>query len=317
MAKIGGLALKLLQTTLYALLFICAAIILGIYSYFLAVLADRDLPIAAWKQAIEAISGAAVLYLIFAVILTCFLGGKTFFAFLAIVLDILFAGAFIAIAVLARDGADSCRGFVETPLGDGPADSGEVGYGDNGFGFGDRKNATYAPNLEVACRMNKVVFAVAIIGAILFLISALVQLFLGRQHKKEKRYGPSPTNGYTSGKNSRKFWVRKPKKTTTHDAELGTVGNGTTHHHTHTTHGTTTTATGGLATDGPLEVRPSGDTAYTGSTMAAPNSTYNKYQQTTPTYTTPEQTTYYAAPTGTAVNPYGYDNTTRGTATQY
>ncbi len=165
MAKFGGLALKSLQTILYGLTFICAALILGIYSYFLAVLADRSLPIAVWKQAVEGISGFAVLYLIFAVILTCFLGGIGFFAFLAIVLDILFVGAFIALAVLTRDGVDSCRGQVETPIGNGPANSGDPGYGRNGFGFGSDNNATYAPDLGFACRLNKVAFAAAIIGA--------------------------------------------------------------------------------------------------------------------------------------------------------
>lgn len=41
----GG-ALRLLETLLYALLFLCAAIILGIYSYFLSVLADRKMAVS-------------------------------------------------------------------------------------------------------------------------------------------------------------------------------------------------------------------------------------------------------------------------------
>lgn len=311
-------ALKSLLTLLRLLQLLCSALILGIYSYFLAVLADRDLPIATWKQAVEGISGAAVLYLIFAVLLTCFLGGKGFFASLAILLDILFAGAFIAIAVLTRDGVDSCRGIVETPLGNGPVNSGDPGYGEKGFGFGSDNNATYAPNLGTACRLNKTVFAVAIIGAVLFLISALIQFLLARHHRREKRYGPSPDNNYTSGKTGRKFWVRKPK--TTHDAELGTVNGTTTTHATHTspamTHSTTPAV--GLATDGHHhDIRPSGDTGYTGSTVAPPGSHYNKYEGQ---FQPQEPTThigYYTAPTGTAVNPYGYDNTTRGTATNY
>merc|ERR1711879_332682 len=67
----GGAALKFIQTFLYALEFCCAGIILGIYSYFLSVLADRDAPIYTWAKAVEGISGAAVLYTIFAVLLTC------------------------------------------------------------------------------------------------------------------------------------------------------------------------------------------------------------------------------------------------------
>merc|ERR1712232_1202560 len=70
--RFGGLFLRILQ-------FCCAGIALGIYSYFLSVLADRDLPIATWKKAVEGIVGAAVLYTIIAILLVLFLGGKTFF----------------------------------------------------------------------------------------------------------------------------------------------------------------------------------------------------------------------------------------------
>lgn len=58
----------------------------------------------------EGLTGAGVLYTVFAVLLTCILGGHRVFAFIAIFLDILFCGAFIAVAVLTRDGADSCKG---------------------------------------------------------------------------------------------------------------------------------------------------------------------------------------------------------------
>ncbi|KAF2460515.1 hypothetical protein BDY21DRAFT_335621 [Lineolata rhizophorae] len=205
MAKFGGLFLKAVQTFLYAVEFCCAGIVLAIYSYFLSVLADRDIPIAAWKKAVEGMSGIAVVYTIFAVLLTCFLGGKTFFAFLAIVLDILFAAVFIAIAVLTRDGAGSCSGYVETPLGDGPEDADGARYNVN-----DNETVTVAVDLGLACRLNKAAFAVSIIAVVLFIISAAVQLALGRHHRKEKRFGPSPANNYTSGSGRRRFfWQRK------------------------------------------------------------------------------------------------------------
>jgi hypothetical protein len=158
---ISGAILKLLQTFLYAIEFGCAAIILAIYSYFLSVLADRNIGIPTWEKAVEGISGAAVLYLIFAVLLTCFLGGKTIFAFLAIVLDILFCGAFIAIAVLTRDGgARSCSGNnVHTPLGNGQSSA------KSGYGAGRNRNTTFSVSLGTACRLNKAAFAVSIIGA--------------------------------------------------------------------------------------------------------------------------------------------------------
>lgn len=85
MGIVKGGALRLFQTFLYALAFCCAAVILGIYSYFLSVLADRNFAIPTYEKAVEGLSGAAVLYLIFAVVLTCCLGGIQIFAFLAMV----------------------------------------------------------------------------------------------------------------------------------------------------------------------------------------------------------------------------------------
>jgi len=110
---------------------------------------------------------------------------------------------------------------------------------------------------------------------------------MGKHHKKEKRYGPSPDNDYTSGSGNR-FWKRKSKAPrTTNDAyakdtELGT--------------------TGGLA-PAAVDVRPSHDTAYTGSTVGAGNNAYvgNKYEP-------PVTSGYHTAPVGSGVNPYGYDN---------
>lgn len=224
----------------------------------MAVLADRDLYISRDDKAIEGLAGAAVLYTIFAVVLTCCLGGVTFFAFLGLVLDVCFIGAMIAIAILTRHGANSCSGFVRTPLGNGQAGTNAVGA--NNFGFGSGENLTYSPNLGLACRLNTAAFAVSIVGAVLFLITALMQIALSRRHKKESRYGPSPANNYTSGYggSKRKFWQRKPKNATEKEAELGGAG---------------LAASSGAA---PADLRPSHDTAYTGSTVAAPNGTYAK-----------------------------------------
>ncbi|KAF2233302.1 hypothetical protein EV356DRAFT_487266 [Viridothelium virens] len=289
MPSVAGGALRLFQTFLYAIIFCCSAIILGVYSYFLSVLSDRNLPIATWKKAVEGLSGAATLYMIFAVLLTCFLGGVSFFAFLAVVLDVLFIAAMVAIAVMTRDGAHSCTGVVNTPLGNGPSNSKDPGYGQGGFGFGKGQNLTYAPNLHLACRLNTVSFAVSIIAAFLFVVTALMQVALVRHHRREKRYGPSPANNYTSGSGRRRFWRRKPKSDPK-DSELGTTGAGVP----------------------PTDIRPSHDTAYTGSTMAAPGAI------TTSSPYKPEVAHhgYHTQPTGTAVNPYGYDNT-RTTGTNF
>jgi hypothetical protein len=274
----GGTFLKLFQTVLYALEFCCAAIILGIYSYFLSVLADRDVTIAKEWQAVEGISGAAVLYTIFAVLLTCFLGGKAFFACLGVILDILFAGGLVAIAVLTRNGTKKCTGNVKTPIGSGAAGT-KQGFTGNG-----KSQYTYSVSLGAACRMNKAVFAVAIVGAVLFLISALVQLALARHHRKEKRFGPSPANNYTRGSGG-KFWQRRRKNRPVRDAEMATAGGFAAG--THNTHN---------------GVRPSHDTAYTGSTVA-PNHGYE--------HNKPLAGGYHTAPTGT----YGHTTTTHATHT--
>ncbi|TID24150.1 hypothetical protein E2P81_ATG02456 [Venturia nashicola] len=284
----GGTALKLVQTFLYTLLFCCSAIILGIYSYFLAVQADHNSHIPKWQKAVEGMSGVAVIYTIFAIVLTCCLGGKAFFAFLAIVLDLLLCGAFIAIAVLTRNGSRSCSGNnVRSPLGTGPSGS-KAGYGSGGFGTGNNQNVTYSASYGFACRLNKVCFAVAIIGAFLFLLSALTQLWLGRHHKREKRYGPSPTNNYTAGSGGSWFKRRRGAKAgTSPDDELG--GAGLAAHHVHNANG----------------VRTSHETGFTGTTAEG---TYAGEKYEAPHATQPAIPTnggYHTGPTGTAVNPYG------------
>ncbi|KAI8935017.1 hypothetical protein NX059_008682 [Plenodomus lindquistii] len=271
---LGRAALKLGATALYAIEFACAAVILGIYSYFLAVQADRNAPIDTWEKAVTGLSGAVVLYCIFAVLLTCFLGGKTIFALLAVLFNVLCCGAMIAIAVMTRDGAGSCSGYVETPLGNGDSSSKE-GFGSDGQG----NQITYAASLGTTCRLNTACFAVSIIGAFFFLISALLQFALRRDHKKEKAFGPSPTNGYTQGSGT-KFWQRKKRAPMATDPEVGTVPVGA----------------GGLAP--PVaghNYRASHDTAYTGSTVGAPGATYE--------HNKPVTGGYHTAPAGTYQSP--------------
>ena len=159
-----------------------------------------------------------------------------------------------------------------------------------------------------------------------------MQIVLSRQHKKDKRFGPGPSNNYTSGTAKGKFWQRKPKVATEKEAELGTAG--------------------GLAAVQPQhDMRPSHDTAYTGSTVAAPNSGFAKKEVEPLDSTTAANTNansmyanmehephgdhaphvgwephnhgntrgdYYTAPQ-TAPNPYGYDaaTTTTGTAKNF
>ncbi|KAK4548064.1 hypothetical protein LTR36_010784 [Oleoguttula mirabilis] len=314
MGLFKGGALRLFQTALYAVLFLCAAIILGIYSYFLSVLADRNDPIAKWTRAVEGISGAATLYLIFAVLLTCCFGGVSALAFTAVVLDILFCGTMIAVAIMTRHGASSCKGYVRTPLGNGQASSGSGGFG-NGFGEGGSNsdnNVTYSVHLGTACNLNTAVFALSLIAALLFLCTAALQLALIRSHKKEKRYGPGPKNNYTSGFGKKRGLFSKKNKNVDQDAELGGAGAGT-------------AAGAGMLAPEQHDMRPSHETGYTGSTVGAPGeASYDKVDGAGTHAPHGAHGGYYTQPQGHGVNPYGYENntpttgtTTTGTATNY
>ena len=120
--------------------------------------------------------------------------------------------------------------------------------------------------------------------SILFLISAALEIVLSRARKREKRYGPSPANNYTSGYGKQRFWKRKNNQNKAHkheDAELGAVGAGALiaeekHHRNNHNDG-----------------RISDDTAMTGTTAPVADSAYggpnNKYSQepTVPTLAHP------------------------------
>ncbi|KAI1614697.1 hypothetical protein EDD37DRAFT_630953 [Exophiala viscosa] len=236
---IGGLILKFGQTGLRFLEFGCAAIVLGIYSYFLSVLADKNMHIPTWEKAVEGMAGAACLYLIFCILLTLFIGGIPVFAVLAIILDLCFVGCFAGIAYYTRHGANSCSGIVNTPLGTGLKSENAPGAGDWGY----------------VCSLNTACFAVSIGAILLFLLTAVVQFMLMRHHQKEKKFGPGPSNNYTSGSGKRSFWKRNKQNKGTRDAEMATAagagGLAAAEHHHHDHHG----------------IRPSHETGMTGSTV--------------------------------------------------
>ncbi|KAL3422626.1 hypothetical protein PVAG01_06782 [Phlyctema vagabunda] len=276
--KGGGLALKSLQWFLRIVEFCCAAIVLAIFSYFLATLHNHDLNIATYIRAVEGISGAAVLYTIVGLLLLCCLAGVAIFSSIAILLDIAFCGAFVYIAWAARGGASSCNGQVRTPFGNGNTRvDNSVPDGSGGF--------TSLPSLHQACRLNTAVFAVAIVACVFFLLSAFVEVGLIRHHKKEKAFGPSPNNGYTAGSPRRKFWQRKNKNAYPMSGGVATKPDALPHHSTladaRTSYATDTTAVGH---DQPV---------------------YNKYGNTA---AAPQ----YGQQTGTA-QPYNTTRTTNGT----
>ncbi|KAL2212192.1 hypothetical protein CC79DRAFT_1364474 [Sarocladium strictum] len=190
MGKKVGLGLKFLQWFIRGVQFLCAALILGVYSYFLATLSNHDLRISTTLRAVEGISGAAVLYTLIALLLLWCLAGRAVTAFLAMAIDLAFVGAFIYVAVANKHGASSCNGYIDTPFGRGQsAETTDEGSG----GF------TSLPSFRTACKLQSACLAVAIIAIFFFIFSLFTELALARHHRKEKRFGPSPGNGYTSG----------------------------------------------------------------------------------------------------------------------
>ncbi|ELR08065.1 hypothetical protein VC83_01594 [Pseudogymnoascus destructans] len=195
----SGIALKSLQWVFRAVQFCSSAIVLGIYSYYLATLSNHALPISGYLRSVEGISGASALYTGASLILLWCLGGFRWFAFLAIILDVAFVGAFAYIAWETRHGVTSCTGQVETPFGNGDANSKPPG---------GKGGVTALPDLGSVCTLEKVSFAVSIVAIGFFLLSAFAEILLWKHHKREKRFGPSPANNYTTGSApvKWKFW---------------------------------------------------------------------------------------------------------------
>ncbi|PTB62884.1 hypothetical protein BBK36DRAFT_1128091 [Trichoderma citrinoviride] len=184
-----GFGLKFVQWFVRGIQFCCAAIVLAIYSYFLATLHNHHLPIATSLRAVEGISGAAVAYALLALLTLCCLAGRTLTALFGVVLDICFIGAFVYVAVANKNGAGTCDGVLDTPFGKGQSDATVKAH--SGF--------TTLPSFHTACRLQTACLAVSIIAIFFYILSILMEVALARHHRKEKRYGPSPRNDYTSG----------------------------------------------------------------------------------------------------------------------
>ncbi len=143
---------------------------MSVFAYFIDKLRRSGSPQASRWQAVLAISTIATIYTLFSIIFTLFLGGNALFGNLAILLDIIFIGMFMYVAYATRDGSKGCKGYVYTPLGAGDANN-HVGLNV------DSSNGE-------ACRLNTLVFALAILLCFLFLASALWQAMMVRNKKR-------------------------------------------------------------------------------------------------------------------------------------
>ncbi|CAJ2507729.1 Uu.00g089150.m01.CDS01 [Anthostomella pinea] len=182
----SGFALKLLQWFIRGIQLCCCAVALALFSYFLAVASrHNNIPMPTWTKAVEGIAGVGVIYTLIGLLLLCCLAGHPFTSFIAIILDIAFIGAFIYVAQANRGGASSCRGNVDTPFGNNRPAGDRLGNG--------------LPSYRTICQMETAVLAVSIVAIVFFLLSAIVEFVLVRHRRKERRFGPSPNNNYTSG----------------------------------------------------------------------------------------------------------------------
>lgn len=148
-----GPALKFLQWSLRFIQLMSAALIFGVYSYFLATLANHNIHIPNSVKAVEGITGVAILYTIAGLLLLCCLAGKAVPALVAMVIAFAFIPAFIYVAVANKNGAGSCSGYLDTPFGKGKDK--DVADGNGGF--------TALPSFHVACRLQTACLAVAIL----------------------------------------------------------------------------------------------------------------------------------------------------------
>lgn len=190
---------------LRVLQFIFSLICMAIFSYFIAVLRSFDLHVLIKWRLVEAFTVLATIYTLLAILLVLCLAGSKIFGFIAIFCDIFFIGCFIAVAWLTRHGAYQCNGLVRTPVGDGLSQYGA---------FGITNTSNYRPRLGTACRLNRTVFALAIILIFLFLATAILQLLMSRS-KKDKRYASNEKDYNNTTRSSKTpLWKRNRNQRT-------------------------------------------------------------------------------------------------------
>ncbi|KPM38569.1 hypothetical protein AK830_g7997 [Neonectria ditissima] len=185
----GQAGLKCMQWLLRGVQLCSAALVLAVYTYFLATLAAHGFDVSTQIRAVEGISGSGVLYGLIGVLLICCIGGLPIASLIAIVLDTGFLACFIYVAVANKHGAGNCKGEVITPYGRGLAKSRVKG----------KRGSLALPTYRVACQLQTACLAASIIVIIFFLISILLDIALARNHYSKNRDG---NKGYGYGERS-------------------------------------------------------------------------------------------------------------------
>ncbi|CZT14313.1 uncharacterized protein RCC_00290 [Ramularia collo-cygni] len=169
MAIKGGF-LRLLLILTYFTAFCCAAIITGVFAWFTFLQTSSE------KNLASLIIGAlAMLYTSIQTLFVCCTAGITFFAIISIILDVVFMGGMMAVAIINRSAVD---GECEGRGGGREAYYRYGGGGGGGRGRGDDE--------DVGCEVYKTAFAVAILGIFMFLAAAITQMLV-RRRRRERR----------------------------------------------------------------------------------------------------------------------------------
>lgn len=207
-----GVSLKLVQFFLRGVTFCCAIVVLGIYGYFLATMHTHKITTPTWVRAVEGLSGSAALYSLVGLLLLWCLAGRTLASLVAILLDVCFVVAFLYIAVENRGGASrTCKGdSIRTPFGTGSSDTTIVSTTKGG-------HILRLPSFRTACKLETACLAVAIIAIIALVLSALTEMMLARNHKREKNFVPATDAGFAPGPATGRrrlgpFGRRRPKQ---------------------------------------------------------------------------------------------------------
>ncbi|KAK2811568.1 hypothetical protein FQN49_008447 [Arthroderma sp. PD_2] len=132
--------------------------------------------------------------------------------------DVCFTIGFLAICIMTRHGIQPCSGSVDTPIGSGDAKDPATGYGKGGFGTGRGKNLTYMPALSSACKLEKAVFAISIIGISLFLLAIPAQRGYTKRRQNANVFTTSPPQKSTSTGVRNHFWPFRKSQTPTKSA---------------------------------------------------------------------------------------------------
>jgi len=203
MIKLVTLILRLLQLPM-------AAYIVGVASYHTWEFAtnrlsltdgsSRHLPKALY--AILVISCVAVLYTFLSLFTTCF-GHKKFFL-VTLVMDFLLLGGFIAASILMRGSAGMICDSAEYS---NRITSSSDNFPSNIYGSGGRSGN----HVEILCRLDKSVFALAVTLSVSFLITLLLSYLALKNHRENRGFGPGPANGYSTRNNSApRSWKHNP-----------------------------------------------------------------------------------------------------------